>query len=112
MNEQLTRTARTTKSLSGRAFQYTYSSGMSAHIRFADDTVSWEITAGKNKGEKGENAYLAREIDDDIYLVQWYEPEINATVTLVINERAGSISSSEAYAEERVFDTAVIHNKS
>ncbi|MEM7472255.1 MAG: MoaF N-terminal domain-containing protein [Pseudomonadota bacterium] len=109
MTDQLARTAETTKALAGKRFEYTYSRGMKARLEIGEDTVSWEILAGPNAGEKGTHAYLAREIAEDIHLVQWFEPEDNSTITLVINEMAGSISSSEAYEGERMFDTAIIH---
>ena len=82
---------------------------MKVHLEIAEDTVTWDILDGPNKGESGTNDYLAREIAEGIHLVQWYEPEIKATITLVINDIAGSISSSEAYDGERAFDTAIIH---
>ena len=81
MNDKLKRTANTTKALAGRTYDYTYSCGMKVHL----------------------------EIAEGIYLVQWFEPEIKATSTLVINDIAGSISSREAYSCERAFDTAIIH---
>lgn len=112
MNEQLKRTAQTTKQLAGKWFEYTYSRGMKARLEIGEDTVSWEILDGANKGETGTNDYFAREIADGIHLIQWYEAEINATITLVINEVAGSISSSEAYDGERMFDTAIIETSS
>jgi len=112
MNDQLKRTANTTKALAGKTFEYTYSSGMKARLEIGQDTLHWTILAGPNTGEEGTNDYLAREIAEGIHLIQWFEPPINATITLVINEVAGSISSSEAYEGERVFDTAVIHTSS
>lgn len=109
MNDQLARTAKTTKELAGRTYEYTYSSGMKARLELTEDTANWEILEGKNKGEKGANKYLAREIAEGIYLTQWYEPAINTTITLVINELVGSISSSAVYDTETEFDTGIIH---
>ena len=112
MNGQLARTGHTTKALAGRVFEYTYSRGMKARLEIGEDTVHWSILDGPNKGEEGTNAYLAREIAEGVYFIQWHEPEINATITLAINEIAGSVSSSEAYEGEQMFDTAVIHTSS
>lgn len=109
MGDQLARTAKTTTELAGRKYEYTYSSGMKARLELTEDTANWEILEGANKGEKGANKYLAREIAEGIYFTQWYEPEINATISLVINENVGSISSSAVYDRETEFDTGVIH---
>ena len=108
MNIQLLRSKETTQALKGKKYKYTYSSGMKAQLQFLEKELTWEILEGENKGEKGTPDYLAREIAEGIYLVQWYEEAIGATITLVINEIAGSVSSSEAYEDTRVFDTAVI----
>ena len=109
MKDQLARTASTTKQLAGRLFEYTYSRGMKARLEIGEDTVHWAILDGPNKGEEGMNTYLAREIAQGVYFIQWHEPAINATITLAINEIAGSVSSSEAYEGGQLFDTAVIH---
>lgn len=49
MNDQLKRTANTTKALAGRTYDCTYSSGMKVHLEIAEDTVTWDIVDCPNK---------------------------------------------------------------
>lgn len=108
MNRQLLRTQETTTMLNGKKYRYTYSSGMGVELNIAESDLVYKIVEGPYKGEEGKVNYSAREISEGIYLIQWHEEEANITVSIVINEIAGSVSSSEAHPDMRVFDTGLI----
>ncbi len=98
-----------TKDLAGRAYKYTYTNGMSVELSLDENKANWAIVGGPNEGEAGSNDYLARRIEDGSYFVQWYEPDVKSTVTLVINERTKQILASVVSPEDLEFDIAEVH---
>lgn len=98
-----------TKELSGRAYSYTYSSGMAVELILDETKAHWSIVGGQYKGDAGSNDYLARRVEDGCYFVQWYEPDVKSTVTLVINERTKQIFASVVSPDDLEFDVAEIH---
>ncbi|MEM8539355.1 MAG: MoaF N-terminal domain-containing protein [Pseudomonadota bacterium] len=98
-----------TKVLAGRAYKYTYSSGMAVELTLDENKANWAIVGGPNEGDAGLNDYLARQIEPDIYFIQWYEPDVKSTVTLVINERTKQVFASVVSPEDLEFDVAEVH---
>jgi len=98
-----------TKELGGRSYEYTYTSGITGRVTFAEDEVNWEILAGQGLGESGTNKYKARFVAEGVYFIQWHEPDSNIAVTLLINEPSKKVFGSVVTPNELGFDEADIH---
>lgn len=81
--------------LDGTSFQYFYKAGGGLEIAFADGKLQYEWISGPRKGNHAENIpYQSRIIGDDMYLVNWHQPDKPDFVTLVINLRKQVLFSS------------------
>ena len=98
-----------TNKLVNRKYEWTYTTGMTGSVVFTEDLANWEILEGPNKGSSDSNKYKAREVDEDIYFVQWHEANNKITVTLLINEKLKKVYSSVASADELEFESGDIH---
>jgi hypothetical protein len=98
-----------TTTLAGRAYEYTYSSGMSVKLNFTENKANWTIVAGPNKGASDSNHYMARLVKDGVYFIQWNEPVAKITVTILIHEPKQAVYGSVVSPEGLEFDVAEIH---
>jgi phenolic acid decarboxylase len=101
-----------TKNLTGRGYEYTYTSGMSCKLSFTETKANWEIVAGPNKDTSDSNDYIARVVEEGVYFVQWNEPELKVSVTLLIHEPKKKVYGSVVWPDGSEFDVAEIHKVS
>lgn len=70
--------------LDGTSFEYFYEAGGGLKIAFADGMLQYEWISGPRKGNHAENIpYQSRLIGDEIYLVNWHQPDKPDFVSLV-----------------------------
>ncbi|MGQ5523961.1 MoaF N-terminal domain-containing protein [Chitinimonas sp. PSY-7] len=81
--------------LDGTVLYYQYQSGDAVRVQFADGKARYEWVAGPKKGSGDENIpYNSRQIDENVYLVQWLQKERPDFLTLHIDLNRRVIFSS------------------
>lgn len=100
---------KTSKSIVGNKYVYTYTSGMKGQVSFTESKANWEILEGPAKGFKGSDNYEVKEVDNGIYFVKWHEPENKITVTVLINEQSKKVYGSVVSPNNLEFDEAIMN---
>lgn len=81
--------------LDGIRFQYFYNEGGGLEIRFAEGTLQYKWISGPRKGNHAENIpYQSRRIGEELFLVNWHQPDRPDFVSLVINLKELRLYSS------------------
>ncbi|MEM6831000.1 MAG: MoaF N-terminal domain-containing protein [Bacteroidota bacterium] len=96
--------------LVGNLYEYVYSSGMTVKLMFTAERANWEILEGEAKGMTGSDKYEVKVVDNNVYFVQWHEPENRTTITLLIDEQKKKVYGSGVYPDMLDFDEAVIQH--
>jgi hypothetical protein len=72
--------------LDGVTVEYQYQSGMAIHMELENGLLSYEWVSGPAKGGENKNLpYRTRQIDKNVYIVNWYESEGPDYITLILN---------------------------
>ena len=81
--------------LDGVSFDYFYKGGGGLNIAFAKGELAFEWIKGPRKGNKAGNIpYQSRLIGDDMYLVNWHQPDKPDFVSLIVNLKDKKLYSS------------------
>ena len=81
--------------LDGISFNYQYQSGNAIHIEFKDQLLTYQWIAGPNKGKSAKTLpYKSRQLDEDVYYVNWHEIPQQNFITLVFNLKNKTCASS------------------
>ena len=94
--------------------QYRYEDGGEVVLAFHDGCLRFEFLNGPLAGTKhADLPYLARSLDDDVYLVRWHNKDAGSYVTLYIDLPRNRLFGSALiwYSSEEpveLFDAAVI----
>ena len=81
--------------LDGMNFQYFYDAGGGLKIAFAEGKLQYEWISGPRKGTHAENIpYQSRKIGDEVYLINWHQPDKPDFVSLVIDLKEKRLYSS------------------
>ena len=96
-----------TADLDGKIIEYTYSSERSYRLRFYDDRLTFVQL--DRPGEPITLPYLARELENDVYMVHWMVPEREGHVALVLNFQTNKIAVSALMpGKSELFDSGII----
>ncbi|MEP3653513.1 MAG: hypothetical protein ABJO36_01340 [Litorimonas sp.] len=106
LNPDTTATASTNKhDLDGTRIDWIYnSSGSGMILSFEDGLAQYEWVAGARKGRSAENIpYQSRKIGEDMYLINWVQPEKPDFITLIFDFKNSTAFSSGliGYGTER-----------
>jgi len=81
--------------LDGMSFEYFYQAGGGLKIAFAEGKLQYEWISGARKGNQAANIpYQSRKIGDEVYLVNWHQPDKPDFVSLVIDLKQNRLYSS------------------
>lgn len=81
--------------LEGLSFNFKYQNQTAVHIQFEDKKVKYKWIMGPNNGKPTkEFPYRSRKIDNEIYLVNWHEKELNNFISLIFNFKSRTVASS------------------
>jgi hypothetical protein len=81
--------------LDGTSFDYFYKAGGGLKIAFAEGKLQYEWISGPRKGNHAENIpYQSRRIGNEVYLVNWHQPDKPDFVSLVIDLKQNRLYSS------------------
>ena len=92
--------------LDGTSFTFQYQNAGAIDISFAGDVLTYKWIAGRNANDPASTyPYKSRKIDDDVYLVNWHEPDTHNFVTMVYNFKSNmcAVSVISRYASETPF---------
>ena len=92
--------------LDGTSFTFQYQNAGAMDIAFADGFLTYTWIAGRNAGEPERSfPYKSRKVSDDVYLVNWHEPDAKNFVTMVYNFKSNScaVSVISRYGSEKPF---------
>jgi len=92
--------------LDGTGFTFQYQNSGAMDIAFAGGELTYTWIAGRNAGEPERSfPYKSRKISEDIYLVNWHEPDATNFVTMVYNFKSNScaVSVISRYGSEKPF---------
>jgi hypothetical protein len=109
MNHELT------DALDGTRLEYTYAEMGTVVVQFDSGRLGFEWTQGPLKGVSGQNFdYRPRQVGDDLFFVNWHEPEARGFVTLYLDLKSNFACSSvlAAYAtddEQTLFHSASVN---
>ena len=87
------------QALSNIEIEYTYPELGTVVLRIGDGELGYAWTAGPSAGNQASNrAYLSRKIGDELYLVNWHDPENVDFVVLVIDFRESMVHGTALWA--------------
>ncbi|PHV12949.1 MoaF-related domain-containing protein [Chitinimonas sp. BJB300] len=102
--------------LDGTGLYYQYQTGDAAHVTFDNGLMSYEWVAGAGKGRSDKDIpYNSRQIEENVYLVQWDQKDHPDFMTLYIdlNKRIIYSSGVRLYGtptQSAVFDGGIIQH--
>ncbi len=106
LSQEIVRIDRDEHLLDGFSFTFQNQNADAADIAFSDGEVTYAWTVGRQAGNPTVTVpYRSQQIDTDIYLVGWLEPESQTFVTMVYNFRSNtsSVSVLARYGAETPF---------
>jgi len=92
--------------LDGTSFTFQYQNAGAMDIAFTEGQLTYKWIAGRNVDEPRRSfPYKSRKIDDDIYIINWHEPDVKNFVTMVYNFKSNScaVSVISRYGSEKPF---------
>lgn len=92
--------------LDGTSFTFQYQNASAMDVSFADGKLSYKWIAGRNADEPEKTyAYKSRQLDAEMYMVNWHEPDSKNFVTMVynFNNRTCAVSVISKYSGEKPF---------
>jgi hypothetical protein len=85
--------------LSNTEIEYTYPELGTVVLRIGDGELGYAWTAGPAAGNQASNlAYQSRKIGDELYLINWHDPENEDFVVLVIDLGASTVHGTALWA--------------
>ena len=102
-------TGELSKDLAGTSLTYHYDSGRKYKVRFTADTMAYLRFDVPDRDWVEGVPYIARKLDNGVYLINWHRPERVEYVTIVydFNKRL-MYTSALLEGKERHFDSARI----
>ena len=81
--------------MQGTTITYRYANGHSYNLTFTEAEVSYRDLSGSDPEQwLGPFRYHSTEIENNVHLLAWHEPERGDYVTLLVNFNSGTIYSS------------------
>ena len=81
--------------LDGMSFVYQYQSGAAIDISFTEGKLTYQWISGRNAGKPAKTySYKSRKLGNDVFYVNWQEPEFKNFITLVYNFNTNTCASS------------------
>lgn len=90
--------------LDGTSIEWAYTSGAGMILSFDNGLAQYEWITGARKGRSAEDIpYKSREIGDNVYLINWVQPEKPDFITLIFDFNENLVFSSGliGYGTER-----------